>query len=53
MESIAETIGLAVAGPAIAILGVRPGAFALAAVPVVVGLATAASLAGSLRQAES
>jgi hypothetical protein len=53
VESIAETIGLAVAGPAIAILGVRPGAFALAAVPVVVGLATAASLAGSLRQAES
>ncbi len=53
VESIAETIGLAVAGPAIAMLGVRPGAFALAAVPVVVGLATAASLAGSLRQAES
>jgi len=52
VESVAETIGLAVAGPAIAILGVRPGAFALAAVPIVAGLATAGALAGSLRPDE-
>jgi predicted MFS family arabinose efflux permease len=52
LGSVAEVIGLAVAGPAIAILGVRPGAFALAAVPIVAGLATAAALAGSLRRDE-
>jgi DHA3 family macrolide efflux protein-like MFS transporter len=52
VESIAETIGLAVAGPTIAILGVRTGALALAAVPIVAGLATAQALAGSLRHDE-
>ena len=48
--SIAEVIGLAIAGPAIAVLGVRPGALALAALPIAAGLATAAPLATSLRQ---
>jgi hypothetical protein len=52
VESIAETNGLAVAGPTIAILGVRTGALALAAVPIVAGLATAQALAGSLRHDE-
>ena len=50
VESLAETFGLAVAGPAIAILGVRAGALALAAVPIVAGLATAEALAVSLRR---
>ena len=48
--SVADTLGLAVAGIAITALGVRLGAFALAAVPIVAGLATASALARCLRQ---
>jgi hypothetical protein len=47
--SLAETVGMAVAGVAITVLGVRQGAFALAAVPTVTGAATASVLAGRLR----
>lgn len=49
LGSIADTVGLAVAGTAVAVLGVRPGAFALAAVTIVVALLTAPALADCLR----
>ena len=48
--SVAETVGLAIAGVMIAALGVREGAFALAAPPLVVGVAAASALAVTLRQ---
>jgi predicted MFS family arabinose efflux permease len=50
--SVADTLGLAMAGIAITALGVRPGAFALAAVPIVAGLVMAPALAESLRRDE-
>ena len=50
--SVADTLGLAVAGVAIAALGVRPAAFALAAVPIAAGLITAPALTGRLRREE-
>lgn len=46
--SIAETAGLAVAGAAVALLGVRPGALMLAAVTIVAGSAAAPALARCL-----
>jgi predicted MFS family arabinose efflux permease len=49
LGSIAETVGLAIAGAAIALLGVRPGAFVLAAVTIIAGLVTAPALAECLR----
>jgi predicted MFS family arabinose efflux permease len=48
--SVADTLGLAIAGIAITAFGVRLGAFALAAVPIVGGLAMASGLARCLRQ---
>ena len=50
--SIAEVVGLAAAGAVIAALGVQPGAFALAAVPIVVGLVTGPALAARLRSTQ-
>ena len=47
--SIAEVVGLAAAGAVVTALGVQPGAFALAAVPIVVGLVTGPALAARLR----
>ena len=44
--SLAETVGIAVAGAAIAALGVRQGAVALAAAPIVTGAAAASVMAG-------
>jgi predicted MFS family arabinose efflux permease len=49
LGSIAETVGLAIAGAAIALLGVRLGAFVLAAVTIIAGLVTAPTLAECLR----
>jgi MFS family permease len=51
--SVAETVGLAVAGAVITAIGVREAALLLAAAPIAAGVVTASALAGRLRLAAS